>query len=350
VTTSFSSKVFITTIIVIAVGALALLLWVIRDIVLLSFAGFLIAVALQGMARGLARLRLPYGIALALVVVILLVLGALGLWLIVPALAGQFEELINRLIAALETLEGQFQDGDWGQRIIEALENDNGDIGLPMPGLDMLGQLTSTFAVTFTVLANTLFTLFIALFLASNPGRYREGVVKLVPLDQRPRAREIIHTAVTKLRKWLLGTLISMCVVGLASWIGLSLLGVPLALPLAVIIGLFEFIPLVGPILGTIPAVLVAFASSPLLALYVLIFYIVLQQLEGNVLTPLVQQHAVSLPPAVTLIAVLLFGLLFGPLGYLLATPIAAVIKALIELLYVRGVLGDQSVESKPSG
>jgi predicted PurR-regulated permease PerM len=343
VTQTFSSKVLIATTIVIAACALALMLWFVRDIVLLSFAGFLLAVALQGMTKGLRWLtRLPYGVNLFIVVLLLLTLAVLATWLIVPALIAQLEELFAQLIAALETLENQFRDSNWGQQILEQFEEDNGDFSLPMPGLDMVGQITSTFALTFTAIANLLFVLFIALFVASNPARYREGVVRLVPIAQREKAREVIRTIVVTLRKWLLGTLISMCVVGLVSGLGLALLGVPLALLLGVISGLFEFIPLIGPIIGTIPAVLVAFVNSPLLALYVLIFYLVLQQLEGNVLTPLVQQHAVSLPPAITLIAILLFGLLFGPLGYLLATPIAAVIMALVKLLYVRDTLGDE--------
>jgi predicted PurR-regulated permease PerM len=343
VTHTFSSKVLIATTIVIAGCALALMLWFVRDIVLLSFAGFLLAVALQGITKGLQWLtRLPYAISLFIVVLLLLALAVLATWLIVPALIAQLEELFVQLIAALEALENQVRESNWGQELLEQFEEENGEYSLPIPPWgDMFGQVTATFALTFTAVANVLVVLFIALFVASNPARYREGVVRLVPIARREKAREVIRTIVVTLRKWLLGTLISMCVVGLVSGLGLALLGVPLALLLGVISGLFEFIPLVGPIVGTIPAVLVAFVSSPLLALYVLIFYVVLQQLEGNVLTPLVQQHAVSLPPAVTLIAVLLFGLLFGPLGYLLATPLAAVIMALVKMLYVRDTLGD---------
>lgn len=343
-TNTFSGKIFIATTIVIAVGALALMLWFARDIILLTFAGFLLAVALQGITKGMQWLtRLPYGISLFIVIILLIALTVLATWLIVPALIVQLEELFTQLIAALETLENQFRDSNWGQQILGRFEEENGDFSLPMsmPWGDMAGQVTATFALTFTVVANFLVVLFIALFIASNPTRYRQGVVRLVPIHRREKANEVIQTVVTTLRKWLLGTLISMFVVGLVTGLGLALLGVPLAFLLGVISGLFEFIPLIGPIVGTVPAVLVAFVSSPLLALYVLIFYVVLQQLEGNVLTPLVQQHAVSLPPAVTLIAVVLFGLLFGPLGYLLATPIAAVIMALVKLLYVRDILGD---------
>lgn len=331
----FDAKVLRASLIVLAVGALALVLWVARGIVLLSFGGGLLAVGLVGLARQLARLGLPYGLALALVVILLAGGALLGGYLIVPALAGQFEELFQRLIAAWEALEQQLHESAWGQQLIAALGDENGELRLPLPGLDALGQLTSTFAITVGALANVLFVLFMALFLAADPARYREGVLALVPPAGRQRARQIWQTITTTLRNWLKGTLISMLVVGSVAWLGLRLLGVPLALPLALIIGLFEFIPLVGPILGSIPALLVAFVSSPLLALYVLIFYVALQQLEGNLLTPLVQQQAVALPPALTLVAILLFGLLLGPLGYLFATPLAAVIVALIRALYL---------------
>jgi predicted PurR-regulated permease PerM len=123
---------------------------------------------------------------------------------------------------------------------------------------------------------------------------------------------------------------------------GLALLGIPLALTLGVIAGLLEFIPNVGPIVAAIPAVLIAFLSGPQTALYVMIFFLAIQQLESYILTPLVQRRAVSLEPALIITAQLAFATTVGALGMLLATPLAAGLLVAVKMLYVEDVLGDR--------
>jgi predicted PurR-regulated permease PerM len=213
------------------------------------------------------------------------------------------------------------------------------EVDVPMPGMEALGQVTGTFALVLALFKDIFFLIFLALFLAFDPKPYREGLIALFPRAQRSRAREVLAGVLQALRAWLLGRLISMVVLGVVIWLGLWLLGVPLALPLAVLAGLFEFVPIVGPIVAAIPAILVAFVEGPMLALYVAILYFVVQQLESSLLTPLVQERTVKLPPALTLFAVLAFGLLFGVLGAILATPLAAVLLVLVKMLYVEGTL-----------
>jgi len=139
----------------------------------------------------------------------------------------------------------------------------------------------------------------------------------------------------------MVGQLISMTAVGLSSYLGLRLLGVPLALTLAVVAFLLTFIPFIGPLLSGIPVVLVAFSQSPTLALYALLLYTAIQLFEGYVLTPNVQRRSVSLPPALTIAAQVLLGVLVGALGVTLATPLAAAGMVVVNRLYVEEVLED---------
>ena len=138
-----------------------------------------------------------------------------------------------------------------------------------------------------------------------------------------------------------------MAVVGLITTIGLWLLGIPLASTLGLITGLFEFAPFIGPILAAVPAVLIAFTQSPMDALYVIILYIAIQQIEGYLITPYVQKRAVDLPPALTIFAQLLMGVLFGLFGLLLATPLVAASMVIVRMAYIEDVLGDHGETSR---
>jgi predicted PurR-regulated permease PerM len=137
------------------------------------------------------------------------------------------------------------------------------------------------------------------------------------------------------LRLWLKGQAIAMVVVGLLTGLGLWALGMPSALTLGLLAGVLEFIPFAGPIIAAVPAILLALAVSPELALWVTLLYVAIQQFEGNLLTPLVQQYAVDLPGAVLLFSLIGFGTLFGTLGVILAAPLAVVTMVLVKRLYV---------------
>jgi predicted PurR-regulated permease PerM len=158
--------------------------------------------------------------------------------------------------------------------------------------------------------------------------------------------REVLDAIGHVLQRWLVGQLVLMAIVGTITWIGLALLGVPFALPLALFAGLSEFVPYVGPIVAAIPAVLVGFAEGPHLALWVAGLYIAVQSIESYVLTPLIQQRAVYLPPALLLFSQVVLGVTAGPLGVIVATPLAAAGLVAVNKLYVEDVLGDKSVST----
>jgi predicted PurR-regulated permease PerM len=177
------------------------------------------------------------------------------------------------------------------------------------------------------------------IFLAVEPQIYRRGLEKLAPEPARSRIGQAMDDCWTALRLWLLARLATMALVGLITGIGLWLIGVPAALTLGLLAGLLDFIPFVGPIIAAIPAVLLALASDPTTALWVVGLYLLVQQIEGNVITPIFQRRAVELPPALLLFALVSCGLVFGIAGVIFAEPLTVVLYVLVKRLYVRDAL-----------
>jgi predicted PurR-regulated permease PerM len=189
---------------------------------------------------------------------------------------------------------------------------------------------------------NVAIVVLLAIYLASEPRFYSEGFVRLFPIPRRQRVTEILHQVYETLRWWLIGKFGSMLFIGFLTWIGLSILGVPIALTLALLAGLLSFIPNFGPIISAVPALLIAFVDSPITAVYVLILYIGVQIIESNVVTPLIERETVELPPALTVVFQLGLGTLVGGLGLVLATPLLAMIVVVVQLAYLQDILGDR--------
>ena len=192
-------------------------------------------------------------------------------------------------------------------------------------------------------IAEVLVVLFGGIFLAAQPRFYKTGAIKLIPSSRRPVVSEAMDESERALRLWLKGQLIAMIAVGSLTGLGLWLLGMPSALVLGLLAGILEFIPFAGPIIASIPAILLALAVSPDMALWVVLLYVIVQQLEGNLLQPMIQQYAVDLPGVILLFSLIAFGMLFGTLGVILAAPLSVVSYVLVKRLYVRETLGTKT-------
>ena len=334
----FGWRVAETTAIVLGVLLLASLLWFAADVLLLLFGAVLLAALLRAAANGVVGLTgLGDGWALALV----LLLGTGGLialgWVLVPRVIGQIPDLVDSLAITLDGLEQTLGLGELAQDVVQDL--DLADV-LPSPA-GILGGATGLISSTFGVLANVVIVSVIGIYLAADPELYLRGVQRLVPIGRREPARALLMELGRTLRWWMVGQLVSMTAVGLLSYAGLSLLGVPLALTLAVVAFFLTFIPFIGPLLSAIPVVLVALSEGPTTALYAFLLYSAIQLLEGYLLTPNVQRRSVALPPALTIAAQVLLGVLVGALGVILATPLAAAALVVVNRLYVEETLGD---------
>jgi predicted PurR-regulated permease PerM len=208
---------------------------------------------------------------------------------------------------------------------------------------------------TFGLIGNAVIVFGVGLFFALTPRLYIVGLITIFPLNRRPRVAHILEEVGTQLQWWFVGQLCSMASIAILTGIGLAILGVPGAITLGILAGLLNFIPNFGPILAAIPAILVAFAPhgnqtalNPSLAGWVLLLYIVIQLLEGWVITPFFQKRAVELPPALIVISQMLFALMLGPIGLILATPILAAVLVLLRMIYIEDILGDRPPTPTP--
>lgn len=325
---------------------LAALLWFGGRILLLAFAGILMAVVLRApMGALVRRTGMPDRGAYALVIFLLVaLLTGFGL-LVGPNIMEQAGEFSQKVPQFIDSTRNYLEGRPWGRWLVERIPggSEQGGSGGSQGGgsgsqmASGLGGAARSFGTT---LSHLVFVIVLALFLALNPPLYRRGLVRLLPADQQQRGAEVVDEVGETLHAWLIGQLALMLITGTLTGIGLLIVGIPLALALAFFVGLMEFIPLVGPIIGFIPIVIVAASQGTSALLWAVILYLVIQQIEGNILTPLVQQRAVSLPPALTITAVFLGGALFGPLGVILGTPLMAVVFVLVKMLYVHDVLG----------
>jgi predicted PurR-regulated permease PerM len=320
--------------IVLAVVALALLVWQVRDALLLAFGGVVVAVVLLSLARPLrARLGLSHAWALVTVGVGLGLLAALAGLLIGAPVQAQVAGLVQRLPEALQTLETRF-----GLRLPPP-EQAAQQLDLAALG-DALGPLASLGALALNAASALVVAVVGGFFLAADPAQYRRGVAKLLPPSQHERAEEAMLASGEALRLWLIAQVVAMALVGLLAGLGTWLLGLPSPLALGLFAGLANFVPFVGAVAGAVPAVLLALAQGGSTALWTALLFIAIQQLESNMITPLIERRMVSLPPALLLFAVVAVGLLFGLPGVILAAPLTVVAFVLVKKLYVRETLG----------
>lgn len=317
---------------------LAFLVWSFGDVFLLAFASVLVALLLRGLVA-FVREQLPLsdGRALALVLVVLLIVASLSAWLLAARVSTQANELINTLPRGIDELRRWAVQFSVVQPLVERAPNWSEWL-TTSSALRHLTGIVSTIAGT---MVDALVVLVIGIYLAASPRVYIEGSLRLVPIRHRARIGEVFHRLGTTLSWWIIGRIGLMGLNAAVTGVGLWLLGIPLALTLGILSGLLNFIPNVGPLLAAAPAILIALVQGPTQALYVALLYVAYQSADGYLLTPIVTQRTVSVPPAVTLLAQVLLGASAGLYGLLLASPLVAAGMVVTWMLYVEDVLGD---------
>lgn len=315
--------------------------WVLSDMLLMAFGAILLAVLLRRGAAFVAR-HTPLGPKAGLGIVCASIAAAVTIFVTIygPRVAAEFEILAQTLPTSVETLAASLRERDWGAFLLDNIPAPGDG-----PGINLFGTIGGTLSSAFSTATSLLVLLSLSIFLALDPGLYRRGLLHLVPKPRRDRIAEVLDALGHNLWKWLQGQLLDMVAVAVLTGVGLWLLGVPLAVTLGLIAGVTNFIPYVGPFLSAVPAILIAFAHDPNLAIWTLGLFVFVQQLEGNVLLPIIQKRATSLPPVLSILAIVAFGVLFGFLGLVVATPLMLVLIILVRMLYVEDVLKDYDAD-----
>ena len=373
--TGWKTKDILRTLAIIAGFYITLqVLWIGRTIVLLTFLGVLFGIALAAGVDWLERKRVPRGVgAVLLVLAFLGILAGIGA-ATAPSITGQMRELKTQLPRAVGKIQQWVRDRQEGvSEVLEQVAPDPTTAGdrkpapgdttatagkqagsegaekTPSLGDGISGQmggiaryLFGFFTSTFAALGGLLLVLFVAIFVAADTRTYQDGLMHLFPHEARPRAREVLSATAAMLRRWLLTQFVSMVLVGVLTGGVLMAMGVEAAIALGIIAGILEFVPIVGPIMAAVPAIAMGFLDGPEKAVYVALAYVGIQQVESNVIQPLLMKKGLELPPVLTIFTQGVLSLVFGFMGLLVAVPLLAAVIVPIKMLYVRDVVGDE--------
>jgi predicted PurR-regulated permease PerM len=332
-------NILATAMIVLGVVVGLLLIWQTSSSLLVIFAGILFASFLDACARALGSVIPTDRVwRLTLVVLILTMLIVLGIVWGAGKIPDQARFLIRVMDAQLDVLQQRLLSVG-----VDLFGPDGGrDFSRWFPDHNQLfGHAQTAVGTTSGILANTLVILFLGLLFSFDPRAYREGFLLLVKPSSRGRVRAVLDEMGSVLRLWLVGQLIRIVLMAACVWLALYLLGLPGAFLLSVQAGVSNFVPYLGPILAAIPVGLVAMPLGTSMLIWAVGIYTMIQSIEGYVIGPLILRQAVELPPAWTLVAIVLFGALFGLMGIALAMPLLAIGRVAVLRLYVEDWLGD---------
>lgn len=352
------------------------LVWFANPLVLTAFLGILFGLAVSSGVDRLTRWRLPRGLSAALIVICFFAaLFGFGAWM-APTLHAQGVELRHRLPDAIDRVESwinQRRDGVIGivfstlspetkaDSATSAQPRVAGAAQVPAPsdstalaatlrqrlGAQFAGATRYLFpflSSTIEVVTGLFIIVFLSIYIAVDPEMYRRGIMHLFPRERRERIGEVLSAIAAVLRKWLVTQLIAMLTLGIVTTVILLALDVKAALALGLLCGLFEFIPTLGPIMASLPAIAMGFLDSPEKALWVTAAYLGVHFLEGHLLIPLLMKGGINLPPALTIVSQALMAVLFGFLGLMCAVPLLAATVVGVKMLYVEDIVGDRQI------
>ena len=327
-------------------------LWQIKQLLLLLFTAIVLATSLNILVKRFQKRGIGRANAVFIAMLLTIVAIAGCIWIVIPPFIDQFQTLAKLVPIGIERLEIWIDllSERLDPRIINILPDTNELNRQLQPLIEQFlsGGLT-VFYSSLGGLLSLLLLLAITLMLLVDPMSYRQGFKRLFPAFYRRRVEEILNLCTKGLEGWLVGILFNMVVIAVLSFIGLLILRVPLALSQAMLAGVMTFIPNLGPTLSVISPMAIALIEAPWKSVAVLILYIIIQQLESNVLTPIVMAQQVSLLPAITLVSQLFFATFFGFLGLFLSLPLTVVGQIWFKEVIIKDILDKWNKNSKQS-
>ncbi|HWA29360.1 MAG TPA: AI-2E family transporter [Lacunisphaera sp.] len=319
-----------------AFASLFLLAWNLREIFILAFGSIVLAAVIRAIALPLVA-RYPQREKLLVGLVILglfLVLGGL-FWLFGHQIALQAQDLRERLPEAVDKAKAWLEQNEAGRAALEKMQNANAAPAAGGDAGETANNIGKVAFITLDKLGHALLVVVSGIYLALTPRLYLGGTVRLFPVAQRGKVRDALQAAGETLRRWLLGQLVSMTTIGVLTTLGLWIAGCPVPLALGILAGLVVFVPVIGFLVAFIPMLLMALSKGPQVAIASVVVFLIVQQIEEQIVHPLAQRWATSLPPALGLLALAASGALFGLPGFIFGCPLTVVAMVLVQKLYI---------------
>jgi predicted PurR-regulated permease PerM len=326
---TYTSKVWQTTAIICLFITILLILRIAFNILLMAFAGVLIAVYFQGLADFLEKkLKLNRKAAFITSITGTLLVLVLLTWLIGATIQRQAAELSDALPHTINTAREKLSHTTIGQKILKYSSGDNSQ--------KLMDAASTLFRTSFGVAGELYIILFFAIFFTADSSLYKKGFLSLFPGNKKNTGETIFHRIGIALKGWLKSILISMVLIAILLAGSLALIGLRVTIVLGLFAGMLEVIPNFGPMIAMIPGVLLGLSISTKTAVIAALIYISCQTVVGSFVTPMVQKKIIQIPPAVAFMSQLIMGILSGVLGIILAVPILSIIMILIDELYVK--------------
>ena len=352
-----NADVLRTAALVIAMYLLVRLIWFAHLLFLVAFLGVLFGLAVSAGVDRLAARGIRRGIGAPMIVIaVIAALIGFGAWL-APTIRAQSIEIQHRLPDAMDRVDtwisareggvlGSLLGAAAGETPADSTQAAaSGTSVLRQRVITGIGGITRFFfpflSSTIEFVGGIIIIIFLSIYIAADPELYRRGIMALFPRDSRARAGQVLSEMGSVLRRWFLTQLLAMVTLGVVTTVILLLLHVKAAVALGVLAGLLEFIPTIGPIISSLPAIAMGFLDSPEKALWVLIAYVVVHFVESHMLIPLLMKGGINLPPVLTILAQALMALLFGFIGLMCAVPLLAATTVAVRMLYVERVVNE---------
>jgi predicted PurR-regulated permease PerM len=326
-----SGRWFRRTLAVMAGIGVALTIWQLQNLVLVLFASALVGLMLSDFTALLQRrLRLPFALALAAAVLIPTAILVVIFGLFGTLMVEQFIILADRFPAALAQVEAWARSTPIGKDVLDQLSRS-------APKMEQVVSFAqSTLANVGSAVTGLAVVLVAALYLAAQPRLYVDGLIAMLPETARAHAGATVTAVRDALTAWLKGQAIGMAFVAVGTSAGLALVGLPSPLAIGLVAGLCEFVPYLGVVLVSVPTVILGFGQGVETGIFTIVALVVVQQLQGNVVMPIAQSRFGDLPPVLTIFSLIAAGTLLGPLGVVLAVPMAVVAMAMLKMQLAR--------------
>jgi predicted PurR-regulated permease PerM len=328
---TYTEKVWHTAGIVAIVAILILIARVAFGVLLMALAGCLISVYFHGLGDVIQR-KTKWSRRISMIISIagsFIILGFL-FWFMGSKIQTQISDLSDTLPHTISNARVRLGETPLGRKVLQATSGGSSD--------KLFATVGSFFSTSFGVLGNMYIILFLGIFFTASPSLYKDGLILLIPPGHKDLARHIINRTSLSLKGWLKGTMISMVMLIILMPIGLTIMGIPLALVLGLLAGILVIVPNFGSFIAMIPGVLLALTINTNTAIIVALIYIGVQTLVQNIIAPIIQKKMINMPPALTIIGQLVMGVLGGAMGIIMAVPALAVMMILVDEIYVKKI------------